>query len=416
MREDGGLETGDSSPVFFNAMSFDTTEELIAEIAAGRMIILTDDARRENEGDLVMAGELVTPEAVNFMITHGRGLLCAPMTRSRLQDFNLEPMAKENRDAFRTAFTVSVDARFGITTGISAPDRCRTIRVLADPSATAEDIVTPGHVFPLEARAGGVLVRAGHTEAAVDLSRLAGLHPVGVICEVMNDDGTMARLPDLLEFKKRHGLKIGSIADLIRYRRAREKLVKKTARTALPTPWGEYTLHAYRSVLDDKVYLALVMGEVEGREEVLVRVHSSCLTGDVFKSYRCDCGFQLEEALAAIASEGRGVVLYLDQEGRGIGLEAKLKSYVLQDRGLDTVEANVKLGYAPDLREYGLGAQILKDLGLTSIRLLTNNPRKVVGLTGYGLCVTDTVPLKVAPNRWSSRYLETKKSKMGHQL
>ena len=394
----------------------DSTEDLVRDLKAGKTVILVDDGSRENEGDLVVAGEKATARAVNFMIKRGRGLVCVPMASEAVARLRLFPMVRENREAFQTAFTVSVDAREGISTGISARDRARTIRILADPASGADDIVAPGHVFPLEARDGGVLVRAGHTEAAVDLMRLAGLPPVAVICEIINDNGTMARAPQLLRFKREHRLRLGAIADLIEFRRKKETLVQEVAATEIPTPWGTFRSRLFKSLVDGSVHLALIRGEVAGRPDVLVRVHSACLTGDVFKSLRCDCGFQLEQALKLIAREGRGVILYLAQEGRGIGLESKIRAYGLQDRGLDTVEANAALGFDPDLREYGIGAQILRQLGLSSIRLLTNNPRKVVGLKGYGLRISEIIPLRVPPTEHSRKYLETKKRKLGHRL
>src|SRR5437773_7550981 len=380
------------------------------------MVIVVDDADRENEGDLIMPAQFITPEGVNFMAKHGRGLICVPTTSERLQQLGIERMVQQNRETFKTDFQVSVDAAHGITTGISAADRAGTIQVMADPTAVSEDLVQPGHVFPLRARPGGVLQRAGHTEAAVDLAKLAGCRTIGVICEIMNDDGSMARLPQLLKFAKRHGLKICTMADLIQHRRTREKLVERVEAVKLPTDYGEFDLYLYRSQLDGQHHLALVHGEVAGKPGVLVRVHSECLTGDVFGSRRCDCGPQLHQALRQVAEAGRGDIVYIRQEGRGIGLPAKLKAYKLQERGYDTVEANRKLGYGMDLREYGLGAQILVDLGLKTIRLLTNNPKKIVGLEGYGLEIVEQVPIRVKPNLHNTRYLKTKRVKMGHLL
>jgi 3,4-dihydroxy 2-butanone 4-phosphate synthase/GTP cyclohydrolase II len=392
-----------------------TAEDLIGAIAAGEMIVITDDEGRENEGDLLMAAERVTPEAVNFMARFGRGLVCVPVTRTRATQLGLYEMG-HGGDAYGTKFTVSVDARADVTTGISAYDRALTIQRIADPRMTAADFATPGHVFPLIAREGGVLVRAGHTEAASDLARLAGLSPYGVICEIMKDDGTMARLPDLQVFAQQHGLKIGTIADLIRFRRQTESLVEQVQVVKLPTPEGVFDLHCYVAKTDGREHLALVHGVVRGRENVLVRVHSECLTGDVFHSQRCDCGQQLRQAMTMIMQEDCGVVVYMRQEGRGIGLSNKLHAYHLQERGLDTVEANERLGFAPDLREYGLGAQILLNLGVASIRLITNNPRKLVGLEGYGLQITDRVPIVVPPCETNSRYLNTKKERLGHLI
>jgi 3,4-dihydroxy 2-butanone 4-phosphate synthase / GTP cyclohydrolase II len=396
--------------------AFNTIESVIDDVRKGRMVVVVDDADRENEGDLIMAAECVTPAAVNFMARHGRGLICVPTTYERLKQLGVEQMVVQNTENFRTDFQVSVDAARGISTGISAADRALTIKIMADPTAVPEDLVQPGHVFPLRAKAGGVLQRAGHTEAAVDLAKLAGRRAIGIVCEIMSDDGSMARLPELKRFAAKHKLKICTIADLILYRRTREKLVERVEMVKMPTAYGDFDLYLYRSNLDGQHHLALVKGEVAGKKNVLVRVHSECLTGDVFGSRRCDCGPQLHQAMRQIAAEGRGVIVYMRQEGRGIGLASKIKAYKLQERGYDTVEANLKLGYGTDLREYGLGAQILVDLGLKTISLLTNNPRKVVGLEGYGLEIVEQLPIKIRPNPHNERYLETKRKKLGHLL
>ena len=395
---------------------FDTVESVVQDIRKGRMVIIVDDADRENEGDLIMAAEHVTPAAINFMARFGRGLICVPTTEDRLKQLGVERMVTQNRETFKTDFQVSVDAARGITTGISAADRAQTIKAMADPTAVPEDLVQPGHVFPLRARAGGVLQRAGHTEAAVDLVRLAGCRSIGVICEVLKDDGSMARLPDLVKFARKHKLKLGTIESLIKYRRTREKLIQKLEVIQLPTDYGDFALHLYRATTDGQHHLALVKGDVAGKSNVLVRVHSECLTGDVFGSRRCDCGPQLHQAMRQIAHEGRGVIVYMRQEGRGIGLAPKILAYKLQERGYDTVEANLKLGYKMDLREYGLGAQILADLGLRTIRLLTNNPKKVVGLDGYGLEIVEQVPIRVPANPHNAKYLKTKREKLGHSV
>ena len=395
---------------------FVTIEEAIDEIRRGRMVVVCDDESRENEGDLTLAAQFATPEAINFMAKEGRGLICLSLTAERCGELGLNLMAAKNEAPLQTAFTVSVEARRGVTTGISAADRAHTVQVAIDPKSEPEDLVQPGHVFPLKAKDGGVLERAGQTEAAVDLARLAGLNPAGVICEIMNDDGTMARVPDLVPYCERHGLKMITVADLIAYRRRTEQLVERVVATNLPTSFGEFTAVGYRSLLDDKHHVAMVKGEVAGAEDVLVRVHSECLTGDVFHSLRCDCGQQLEAALAMIEREGRGVLLYLSQEGRGIGLLNKLRAYRLQEDGLDTVDANLKLGLPADLRDYGIGAQILVDLGLSRIRILTNNPKKIHGLEGYGLSVAEQVPIQAVPNPHNEEYLNAKRDKLGHVL
>jgi 3,4-dihydroxy 2-butanone 4-phosphate synthase/GTP cyclohydrolase II len=395
---------------------FSSIEAAIEDIRDGKMVVVCDAEDRENEGDLTMAAQFATPEAINFMATHGRGLICLALTGERCDELGLDLMAAKNESPFQTAFTVSVEAREGITTGISAHDRAHTVQVAIDPSSRPQDLVQPGHIFPLKARTGGVLERTGQTEAAVDLARLAGLNPSGVICEVMNDDGTMARVPDLERYCAKHALKMVTVADLIAYRRRNDKLIERVAEAALPTAFGDFRVVGFRTLVDEKHHVAMIKGEIEGEEDVLVRVHSECLTGDVFHSLRCDCGQQLEDALARIEREGTGVLLYLAQEGRGIGLLNKLRAYKLQEEGLDTVDANMKLGLPADLRDYGIGAQILVDLGLSSIRLLTNNPKKIVGLEGYGLTVTDQVPIEHAPGEHNREYLRAKKDRLGHML
>ncbi len=397
-------------------MTLSTIPEAIEDIKAGRFVIIVDDDDREDEGDLVMAADKVTPEAINFMATHARGLICMPVVGQRLDELKLPPMVTDNTSKHTTAFAVSVEAKHKVSTGISAADRAATVKAIIDPATTSEDLARPGHMFPLRARDGGVLVRAGHTEAIVDLARLAGLYPAGVVCEIMSPDGEMARLPELEVMAEKQGIKIVTVADLIAYRRRTEKLVHRIAEAKLPTEFGEFLAVAYKSDIDPGEHLALVMGDISGEEPVLARVHSECLTGDVFGSKRCDCGQQVSLAMKAIAREGRGVLLYMRQEGRGIGFHNKICAYALQDKGQDTVEANLSLGFEPDLRDYGIGAQILADLGLNQIKLLTNNPRKVVGVEGYGLSVVDTVPIIVTPNRHNRRYLETKKKKLGHLL
>jgi 3,4-dihydroxy 2-butanone 4-phosphate synthase/GTP cyclohydrolase II len=394
----------------------DSIETVIEELRKGHLVIVVDDEDRENEGDLIMAAEKVTPQAINFMARYGRGLICVPTTGERLKQLGVEQMVVQNRDTFKTDFQVSVDAARGISTGISAADRAHTIQVMAEPTALPNDLVQPGHVFPLRAKVGGVLQRAGHTEAAVDLARLAGCRPIGVICEIMADDGTMARLPELRKFARKHKLKIASIKSLIEHRRRQEKLIERLQVIKMPTEFGDFDLYLYRSVLDNQHHLALVKGDVQGKRNVLVRVHSECLTGDVFGSRRCDCGPQLHQAMRQVSEAGQGIIVYMRQEGRGIGLEPKIQAYKLQEEGYDTVEANIKLGFAMDLREYGLGAQILCDLGIKTLRLLTNNPRKVVGLAGYGLEITDTVPIRIKSNPHNEKYLRVKREKMGHWL
>lgn len=394
----------------------DSIPAVIDDIRRGNIVVVTDDKDRENEGDLIMAAEKVSPAAVNFMAKFGRGLICVPILPSRARQLALARMVENNHEAYQTDFTISVDASYGITTGISVYDRAKTIQILASPHSTCKALVQPGHIFPLQAQEGGVLQRAGHTEAAVDLARLAGLDPSGILCEILNEDGSLARLPDLFQFCKKHKLRICTIQDLIAYRRKREQLIVRCETVSLPTNYGVFQLYLYRSKVDNKHHLALVRGTLLSDNPTLVRVHSECLTGDVFSSKRCDCGDQLHTALKRIAAENRGVLIYMRQEGRGIGLESKILAYRLQEQGLDTVEANEYLGFPMDLREYGLGAQMLADLGVSKIRLLTNNPRKIIGLQGYNLEIVEQVPLKISPNPYNAKYMATKKRKMGHHL
>ena len=405
---------------FSTASAFVPVEELLAEIQRGRMVVLVDDENRENEGDLCMAAEKVTPEAINFMARFGRGLICLALDGETCDRLKLHPQSEKNTTSFGTAFTVSVDAAKGVSTGISAADRARTILVAVDPTAAPEDLARPGHIFPLRARDGGVLVRAGQTEGSVDLARIAGMKPAGVICEIMNEDGTMSRVPELTRFCREHGLKMGSVASLIRYRRHHEQHVRHSVTIKMPTEVAEFDLHVYLADYDERPHLALCLGDIApGKKQedgVLVRVHSECLTGDIFGSLRCDCGPQLHAAMKAVKEAGKGVILYMRQEGRGIGLKNKLKAYALQDTGLDTVEANEVLGFGADMRDYGVGAQILSDLGLTKIRLLTNNPMKIIGLEGFGLAITERVPIEVPPNDVNRAYMRTKKAKLGHLL
>ena len=397
-------------------MRFANIPDAVRDIKRGKLVIVVDDPDRENEGDLICAASKATPDLINFMAKYGRGLICLPVVGERLDKLRVAPMVENNQEVRDAAFTVSVDARRGVSTGVSAADRARTIRTLIDPKTRSEDLARPGHIFPLRYREGGVLVRAGHTEAAVDLAKMAGLYPAGVICEIMNEDGSMARMPELRRFASKHRLKMITISNLIEYRRRHEKLVYRSVSARLPTRFGRFSLHLYEDALNKEHHLAIVCGEVAGKKDILVRVHSACFTGDTLGSMRCDCGEQLHRALERISEEGRGVVLYMHQEGRGIGLENKLKAYALQDQGMDTVEANAALGFKPDLRQYGIGAQILVDLGLSTIRLMTNNPRKIVGIEGYGLKVTKRVPLEMPANRNNKDYLKVKKEKLGHLL
>jgi len=396
--------------------AFDKIEDAVEDIRQGKILIVVDDEERENEGDFLLAAEKATPQRVNFLAKHGRGIICTALLPERAEKLHLDMMVDTNTSLHQTAFTISVDAVKGTTTGVSAADRAATIKALVDPGTLPEDLARPGHIFPLRSMEEGVLRRAGHTEAAIDLARLSGLYPAGVLCEIMNDDGTMARVPELMKIAKEFGLRIITIKDLIEYRLKREKLVKRIVTTKLPTKYGDFNLHLYQGAIDRKEHLALVKGEISGGKPVLVRVHSECLTGDVFGSYRCDCGEQLHFAMRAVEKEGAGVVLYMRQEGRGIGLVNKIKAYKLQDDGDDTVEANEKLGFKPDLRDYGIGAQILVDLGVRQMRLMTNNPKKIIGLEGYGLKVVERVPIEVEPNEINHKYLETKRDKLGHLI
>ncbi len=397
-------------------MRLNTIPEALHDIKKGKIIIVVDSEDRENEGDLIMAAEKTTPDTINFMAKYGRGLICIPMEDNRLNKLNLHPMVRNNDDHYHTDFTVSVDAKKGISTGISAYDRAHTIKVLINTRTTEKDLAKPGHIFPLRAKTGGVLERAGHTEASLDLAKLAKLYPAGVICEILNEDGTMARLPQLIEFAKKHALKIISIAELIEYRRKNEKLIEKVSDAHLPTQYGLFTIIAYKNKMDQNVHVALIKGGINKEEPILVRVHSECLTGDVFTSLKCDCGDQIHKAMQMIEKEGKGIIVYMRQEGRGIGIENKIKAYKFQEQGMDTVEANCALGFPADLRDYGIGAQILVDLGVKKIRLLTNNPKKVIGISGYGLEIVERVPIEIKPNKINKKYLETKKKKMGHLL